>query len=166
VERQRGEPFARASEERIVADHESAGLQCGQGCEDRIDVALGACMQDVELQAQRAGRRLEMFRHDIAAGKGWVDERGQGARLGEQLMQELESLPIQLHVQRGHACEVATRSIEACSEADLNWIGASDENNGNRGCCSFGRCRRLAVRGNHGHPTTNQIGRQCAAAVD
>ena len=75
-------------------------------------------------------------------------------------MQELQSLPTQFHVQRGHACEVATRSIEACSEADLNWIGASDENNGNRGCRSFGRCRRLAVRDNHGHPTTNQIGRQ------
>ena len=80
-------------------------------------------------------------------------------------MQELQSLHIQFHVQRGYACEVATRSIEACNEADLNWIGARYENNGNRGCCSFGRYRRLGVRDNHSHPTTNQISRQRGQSI-
>ena len=44
-----------ASEECIGADHERAGLQLVQGCEGGIDVALGAGMQDVELQPERRG---------------------------------------------------------------------------------------------------------------
>src|SRR4029453_5051979 len=45
-----GELLAPAIEKWITADHERAGSQSGQGCEDRIEVALGARMQDMELK--------------------------------------------------------------------------------------------------------------------
>ena len=60
--RQRGELFAPADEECIGADHERAGSQLDQGCEDRIEVAFGAGMQDMELQPEGAGRRLQVSR--------------------------------------------------------------------------------------------------------
>jgi hypothetical protein len=40
--RQCGELFAPGIEECIAADHERAGSQLDQGCEDRIEIALGA----------------------------------------------------------------------------------------------------------------------------
>ena len=46
----------------IGADHERAGPQLDQGCEGRIDVAFGAGMQDMELQPEGAGRRLQVSR--------------------------------------------------------------------------------------------------------
>ena len=62
AERQCGELFAPADEEWIGADHEPAGSQLDQGCEDRIEVAFGAGMQDMELQPEGAGRRLQVSR--------------------------------------------------------------------------------------------------------
>ena len=135
-------------------------MQSGQGCKGRIDVSYGARVQDMESQPQRAGRCLQISRLNIAPGKSRVDERGYSPRLGEQLVQQLQSLPTQFRVQRCHSGEVAARSVQAGNETDLNRIGASDEDNGNRGGCSPGCYRRLAVRGNHGHPAANQIGRQ------
>ena len=57
-----GELLAPAIEEWITADYERAGSQSGQGCEDRIEVALGARMQDMKLQPEGAGRRLQVSR--------------------------------------------------------------------------------------------------------
>jgi hypothetical protein len=47
VDRQCGELLGPAIEDCIGADHESAGSQLGQGCEDRIEIAFGAGMQDL-----------------------------------------------------------------------------------------------------------------------
>ena len=38
------------------------GSQLDQGREDRFEIAFGACMQDMELQPERAGRRLHVSR--------------------------------------------------------------------------------------------------------
>ena len=62
AERQRGELFAPANEKCIGGDHKRVGPQLEQGCEDRIEVALGAGMQDMELQPEGAGRRLHVSR--------------------------------------------------------------------------------------------------------
>ena len=58
AERQRGELFAPRAKECIVADHEPACSQLEQGCKDRIEVAFGARMQDIEFEPETAGRRL------------------------------------------------------------------------------------------------------------
>jgi len=48
--RQRHELLAPACEERIGADDKRAGLQLDEGCETGVDFALGAGIQDLELQ--------------------------------------------------------------------------------------------------------------------
>jgi hypothetical protein len=94
AERQHREQFAPAVEEWIAPDHEPAGFQWDQVCEGRINVASATRLQDMELPPQRAGRRLQLSRLDIATGKSRVDERGYCAHVGEQLVQQLQSLPI------------------------------------------------------------------------
>ena len=76
------ELLAPAIEEWIAADHERAGSQSGQGCEDRIEVALGAGEQDMELQPEGAGRGLQVSRIVLGIVTGRVDEQGKGLAVG------------------------------------------------------------------------------------
>jgi hypothetical protein len=66
-----------------------------QGCEDVVEFAFGAGIQDLELEPERAGCRLQVSRQnfDIAAGR--IDKRANGCRRGHRLMQQFESLRLQ-----------------------------------------------------------------------
>ena len=77
AERQCGELFAPADKEWIVADHEPAGSQLDQRCKGRVEVAFGAGVQDMELQPEGAGRRLQISRLGLGGGIGRVDEEPQ-----------------------------------------------------------------------------------------
>ena len=81
-------------------------------------------------------------------------------------MQHLQSFRSHLCVQGGDAGQVAAGAVQAGNEADLNRIGASDEDNRNCAGCTLGGHRRLAVCRNYGDLTTNQIGRQSRQAVN
>jgi hypothetical protein len=54
AECKRGELFALTCKEWIGTDHEPAGSQLGQLCEDSIEVAFSAGIQDMELQSEGA----------------------------------------------------------------------------------------------------------------
>ena len=85
-----------------------------QACEHLIKVALGARVQDMRLQAEGAGRRLQVS--CIGLGKngiGRVDEERNNARRGDQLMQQFQSLRRHLLVQLSDAGDVAARPDEA-----------------------------------------------------
>ena len=56
-----GKLFALAREQSFAADHEPARTQLAQCFEDRIEVTGGARVQDMELQSERARRRLQVF---------------------------------------------------------------------------------------------------------
>ena len=82
------ELLAPAVEEWVTADYERAGSQSGQGCEDRIEVALGARMQDMELQPEGVGRRLHVSRYGLGnGGMSRVNEQGNDGGCGDQLVQ-------------------------------------------------------------------------------
>src|SRR5262249_12662710 len=132
VDRQGGELLGPAIEDCIGADHERAGSQLGQGREDRIEIAFGAGMQDMQLHSEDAGRRLQVSQYGLGIGIGWVDERGNDGRRWYQLVRQLQSFRHYLHVQLGHARDVAARPIEASDETELNRIAGGGEDNGNR----------------------------------
>jgi hypothetical protein len=75
VDRQCGELLGPAVEDCIGADHERAGSQLGQGCEDRIEIAFGVGMQDMQLHSEDAGRRLQVSQYGLGIGIGWVEAR-------------------------------------------------------------------------------------------
>jgi hypothetical protein len=80
TECQCAELFAPANEECVGGDHEAACPQLDQSCEDRIEVALGAGIQDVELQAEGMGRRLHASCICLGKSVGRVDEQHNDAR--------------------------------------------------------------------------------------
>src|SRR5262249_22021195 len=158
----RGELFAAGGEKRIGADDEAACPQFDQSCEDRIEVALGAGIQDVEPQAEGAGRRLQGSCIYLGkSGIGRVDEVRNGARRGDQFVQQFQPLRRYLRVQVGHARDVAARSVKAGDEVELDRVGGQfdDDRNGRRRCPCRKR-RRSRGRGYHGYLTMNQISRQ------
>jgi hypothetical protein len=92
AERERGELFAPRGKEWIVADHEPAGSQLEQGRKDRIKVAFGARVQDMEFEPKAAGRRLHFSRLCLGSGSVRIDERSNDLRCRDQLVQQLQPL--------------------------------------------------------------------------
>jgi hypothetical protein len=64
-ERQCGEPLALGTEDCLGADHESICPQLDQGCKGRIEVALGARLQDMKRKPESAGRGLHASRNGL-----------------------------------------------------------------------------------------------------
>src|SRR6516165_6800303 len=62
AERQCGELFVPISEECICADHEAAGSQFSQRCEDGIDVSVATGMEQMELQPKEPCGSLQISR--------------------------------------------------------------------------------------------------------
>src|SRR5216683_8325753 len=117
---QRAEQFAPAIEEWITADHEPACSQSDHICKNRIEVAVGAGMQDMELQSEGARRHLQVSRYGVGTSAiGRVDQYGEVRRCGDQLMQQVQPLRPQLHVQDAHARDVAARSAQAGDKSNL-----------------------------------------------
>ena len=65
-----------------------------------------------------------------------------------------------------HACEVASRSVQAGDKPELDRVAAAVEDNRNRlRSLPWPLVLQETIRGNHGHLATNQIGRQCRQAI-
>src|SRR6516164_8130761 len=100
-----------------------------------IDLAFGACPQDMELQAFCARRLLH-------ASGGWtvrVQEQGDDLGLGRQLGQQLKPLGHQFAAEKGEAREVATRPSKAVDHAHSDWVAADEEDYRDCRSCRF-RC--------------------------
>src|SRR6516162_4073287 len=69
AERQRAQPLAPATEEWIVSDHETAGLQSDNVFNDYIDIGCGARVQNMQSHSESASCRLQICRLNITARK-------------------------------------------------------------------------------------------------
>jgi hypothetical protein len=98
-------------------DHEPARSQLGQLCEDSIEVAFSAGIQDMELQPEVQSRCLHFLRGGLSkSGIGRVDQQGHDARRWDQLVQQLQPFWRYPHVRIGHARDVAARPVKAGDE--------------------------------------------------
>src|SRR5215468_6754227 len=88
-----------------------------QSCEDRIEIAFGARIQDMELQPKGTCRRLHNPQLGLGLGIGSIDEHRNSARPGYQLARQLQPLRRYLDAQCGHTCDVAAWSVEAGDDA-------------------------------------------------
>src|SRR5260221_9163432 len=117
-----GEPFASGIEKWISADHERAGLYCGQGREDCIKIVFGARVEDVELQPKGASPFLHVARQAFSNGGSWVDEKGNFTRRRDHLVQQLQPFRPQLSAQCGRARNITARSVEARNKSHLHRV--------------------------------------------
>src|SRR5262249_55399497 len=123
LQRQFGELLAPGREECLGADHETICPQLDQGRKGRIEVALGAHLQDMKLEAECAGRGLHSSRDGLRKSRlGRVDEQSYGGGPGNQLVQQLQSFRSKLHAQYSHAREVAAGSCQVCDKPSLNRV--------------------------------------------
>ena len=84
--RQHGELFALTREERIGANHESTGPQLDQARKSRIDVPIGAGIENMKLHPEGLRGRKKIFH--LVSGKiatGWVHHKTYDARSGKRL---------------------------------------------------------------------------------
>ena len=138
--------IAAADEERIGQDDQRADPESGQACEGRFDVAFGAGLDDMYLQSECAGSRLRSLRGWLAkSGIARVDERGDDVGSRYHLVQHLDLLLHQLHAQIGHACDVASGSVEARDEPLCNGVDCRREDDRYRRGCGLWRNSAVAV---------------------
>ena len=88
----------------------------------------------MELQSNARSRCLHLLRGCLGnSGIGWIDEDGDDARGGDQLVQQLQPFRRYLPVRLGHACDVAARTVKAGDEAELHRVAGRFEDDRN-GC--------------------------------
>src|SRR2546430_10950282 len=161
ADRQRGEPFASAVEERIRADQEHPG-RLWKGGEGVVDFRFGARSQDMKLQPESESRSLEVSRHRLGTRVVWIDEERNERRRGEELVRELQPFRRYLDVQLGHAGDVAAGSAKARDQAELHRIAAGGKNDGNRiGRSLCDDIGRSAGRGKDRDLAMNKVASQC-----
>ena len=90
-------------EERIGADDDCTDPSLNEAGESRIDVTLGACGQDVDLQPDGMGGRLHVSRHGLGLWALRIEQDGDFGGCGHQLAQQLQSLSAVTALRRGLA---------------------------------------------------------------
>jgi hypothetical protein len=85
--------------------------------------------------------------------------------MGDQLVQQRQTLRCQLGAQVAHAREVAARPIQAGDKAKFDRVEAHEEYDRNGGGGRLGGHGRRTIRDNHRHLTLNQIGRQYRQSI-
>src|SRR5262249_47429173 len=101
----------------------------GKGFKNRLDLAFRICMQDSDLQAERMCRHLYVFRLRGGSCEIRVDKRGNGSRLGSQIMQRLQLFRSQGVNEKGHARYVSTWPAEAGHKSNFDRIDAIRKHN-------------------------------------
>src|SRR4051794_13159375 len=117
-------------------------------------------MQDMRLESESAHRPLQIFRYQLGTCAIGRNEYSNDSRSRDQLVQQLQPLRPQLHVQYAHARDVATRPIQAGDKSNLDRVASGHEYDWNRRGCCLGRLCSRAVCGNHVHSSSNEIGCQ------
>jgi hypothetical protein len=153
------ELLSAAIEEYVGGDRQRPGAQLNRARKDRVEFALGARMEDMQLKPKsgRSNLRLSRYRFGLR-GIGRIDDERNGAGVGYQFVKQLQQFRHQLHVQRSDAGNIATRSVEAGNEADFHGVITGREDDRGCGGYRFGRERRWRAECSyHGDLPTNHI---------
>jgi hypothetical protein len=152
-----------ASEKQWVgADQQRIRLLLHHCREGRIDVALGAGGEDLNLQADGQGRCGSVRDDQSGILIGGIDQERDARGARQQFAQEPEPLGRKLDAHGAETRDVAAGPVETGNKARLNRVGAGIEDDGNGRGCSLGGADGGGARGddNDGHPAADQIGRQ------
>ena len=79
-----------------LADQDLTNALLRKSCKGRFEIAIGAGINNNELEAQRARRRLEVFDVGFDTRKGRVRKNAEHGSIGHQLAEQLQSFWRQL----------------------------------------------------------------------
>src|SRR5437870_295180 len=149
-------------EQRIGPDQDCTGLLSYQSSESLVDRVLrpGAC--DCQLEAESLGCDLNFGRIRRSVRIARIDKKSDRSRIRHSLMQYFKLLCGQQIGQEAHARDIAARAIEACNEAELDWVRADSEHDRDGGSRGLGCLDQCGARGdaNKSDLTAHQIGGQ------
>src|SRR5215510_5858557 len=94
TDRQCGHPFPTGVEERLASDEQCNSRTLGEPCKGRLDVAVGASLDNYEFLSARVRRGLHISQLSLGV-RGVqirVHEHRNRTRLGHKLAQQLKSL--------------------------------------------------------------------------
>ena len=139
--RELNEPVALIVEQNISVNEESPGLALEQPRKSCLNLAFMAHVEDNNLLSGNASCGLQLTCVDFRPRIGRIHHEGDHGDIGYHLAQQLEPLGGELVEKQSYACSVAFRPTDTGDDADLDWIAASEEDDGNGGSCRFG-CMR------------------------
>jgi hypothetical protein len=94
--RQCRELFGAPGVEATGTDQDRTNALLRKSCEGRFEIALGSGINNNELQAQRARRRLQVCDDGLDIRKGCVRENAEQGSIGQQFAEQLQSFRRQL----------------------------------------------------------------------
>ena len=95
--RQRREVFRAPAEEGTGADQNRTNILLRKSCKGRFEIAIGSGINDNELDAQRARRRLQVCEDRLGSrSDGRVREKADHGGIGYQLVEQLQLFRRQL----------------------------------------------------------------------
>src|SRR5262245_33532797 len=166
--RKYGKVHTPAVEKGIGTDEEGIDPLAHEVCKGRVDLAAGACVEDLDLQSEGVGSRLHIFHRCFGTrGVGRIDENGQSRHPGYHFAQEPQPLCCQLRDEEIDTRRVASWSSETCDHTELHRILANAENDRDsrgRSLCRE-RGRRVGPCDNHAYLPTDQIGHQLRISI-
>src|SRR5262249_28833865 len=155
--RQDGKLHSPAGEKYVAGAEKCVGKSIKKSCESRIDLVAGAGVEDIDLKSHSAGSRFDVSQRDFRQGGARIDEHSDTGDPRYQTDQKLQPFCGQLTADKIDARKVATRPGEASDKTGPDRIFRDDKHDGDGCGRSFCRQHRRTIRGNHRHPSSNQI---------
>src|SRR5277367_5010822 len=94
--RQRRESFHASAIEGTATDQDRTNMLLRKSCEGRFEIAISSGINNDELQAQYARRRLQVCDGGLGNRKRRVRENAEPGSIGDQLAEQLQSFCGQL----------------------------------------------------------------------
>ena len=160
--------YAPADEEAVGSDEESIGRLAPNCCESRLDFAAGACVEDLNLQSDGASRFGQVAQRGLCGRSiRRIDQHSDTNGFGRKLMKKSQPFRNNFTDEGIHAGSVAARMGETGNKAELDWVLADAEHDGDRRSRRFGceRCGRTDRRGYDGNRAADEISDERGEAI-
>src|SRR5262249_46309372 len=150
-----------AIEKDVDVDENGVGPLAHKSGEGRIDLADGAGVEDLDLQAHSAAGRLHVSQRGLRSRTaGRIDEHDDTGRSGHHLSPEFQPLCGQLTTEKIDPCQVAARSGKAGDKTKPDRVFAGKKDDGDSRGYRLSRLRRSSVeRRDDGDLSANQFSR-------
>src|SRR5262249_58778309 len=106
----------------IGRKYKCACPKLNQGGRDRIEFALGAYSQDVKLQPDRAGRRLQIFRYGISIRIGGIYQQSNDVCGRHEFAKQFQLLCLNYRGNQAYTCQIPSWTIEAINKTGPDWV--------------------------------------------
>ena len=158
--RQRGELPTSAEEVWTAAEEQPARVLLNHRRKSGMEFALVGYFHNQDLPANRLTGLLHLFHLEFGSRRTRMPQRGDGGRLGNQVVQQPQPLGDQIRTGKDHTCDVAAGMVEVSDDALSHRIATGNEHDWNRCGCGHHRANCQNISDDDGWLPKNEIGRQ------